>query len=100
MFVSYDSTDLIAEVKEDISVFGERMEVYAIYSLFPDFDKLFITDYVYAEKPERDEYMTDDEYSGLVKSYNEQIASLDKTKHELMTLDELLAALEKQDALM
>lgn len=44
--------------------------------------------------------MTDDEYSRLIEMFNKQLATLDKTKHELMTLDELLRALEEQNKLL
>lgn len=100
MNVNYDNTELIAEVKQDIQEFGGEMKVYAVYSVFPEVDQPFITDYIHAEKPERDEYMTDDEYSRLIEMFNKQLATLDKTKHELMTLDRLLRALEEQNNLL
>ena len=96
MFASNDNEELIKEVKEDIFEFGENMRVYAIFSYFPGVDRDFVTDYVHAEKPERDEYMTDDEYSHLIEQFNKQLSTLDKTKHKETTLAGLLAMLQTQ----
>lgn len=97
MIISYSSEDLIKEVMEDIECFGENMEVYAVYSWFPDVDKEFITDYVHKDKPTRDEAETDEEYQKLIELYQKAINSLDKTKNEVMTLRELLKRLKDQD---
>lgn len=96
MFASYDNEELIEEVKEDILEFGENMRVYAIFSYFPGVDRDFVTDYVHAEKPERDEYMGNTEYAKLMEQFNKQLATLDKTKHKETTLGGLLAMLQTQ----
>lgn len=100
MIVSYSSEDLIKEVMEDIECFGENMEVYAVYSWFPDVDKEFITDYVHKDKPSRDETDTDEEYQKLVALYQKSIDSLKETKNEVMTLKKLLLKLKEQDKIL
>lgn len=100
MNVNYDGTELINEVRLDIQEFGKQLQVYAVYSLFPETDRVFITDYVHAKKPDRDEYMTDDEYINLIEQYKKQLDTLKETKHELMTLGELLDKLKKQNKLI
>ena len=56
MKVSYASEELIEEVLEDIALFGEEDEVFAIYSYFEvvdgrKIDAEFITDYFSATEP-------------------------------------------------
>lgn len=59
MKVSYESEELIEEVLEDIDLFGEDDEVFAIYSYFEvvdgrKIDAEFITDYFSATEPVRE----------------------------------------------
>lgn len=93
MFVSQENEKLIEEVKYDISDLGQNTKVYQIYSYFPEVNLDFVTDYVFAEKPERDEYMTNEEYQNLLDKYEKQLKTLDKTRHELTTLGKLLTQL-------
>lgn len=98
--VSYSSDDLIQEVKEDISIFGKGFNVYAVFSWYPEFDKEFITDYVHADKPTRDECVDEKDFQDLLEIYDESIKTLEKTKHEKMTLQELLNKLIEQNKII
>lgn len=118
MRISVDSEDNIRDVREDIELFGEDFKVFAIYSLAEVDEQEFeyISSYVDAEKPTRDEFesprlfakddkivfLSDDEeiYQQLVSDYEKNIASLEFTKHELMTLAELLEKLEEQNRII
>ena len=105
---SYDSQDLVDEVLDDIAVFGEDFNVYAIYSYFERvdgrwIDEEFITDYVHADKPKREEIGTapwleedEEEFQQLLEDYEKIMKSLERTKHKKMTLQELLQKLEEQ----
>lgn len=106
---SYDSEQLINNVLDDIAIFGETFNVYAIYSYFERvdgrlIDAEFITDYVDADAPTKNEvsedvWDTEDEadYQQLLVDYKAGLNSLKETKHKKMTLQELLQRLEKQD---
>ena len=108
---SYDSSELIADVLDDISLFGEDFNVYAIYSHFDIvdgrlIDEDFITSYVDADEPSRKEiedgpWDKDDEleFQILISDYQKGLDSLKETKHEKMTLRELLKKLEEQDSM-
>ena len=99
MEISYESGQLIDDVKEDIFLFGSDFKVYAVYA-YREVDKReveYITSYVDAEKPERDSYMSEKEFDILINDYEKNLASLDKTKNKLMTLSELLELLIQQD---
>lgn len=98
--VSYDSEELIDEVREDIFLFGESFKVYAIYSYFEDVDSEFITDYVDADKPEREETETEEEYQGLLRDFYGNLKSLEFTKNKKMTLKELLELLKEQNRII
>lgn len=102
--VSYDSEELINDVRKDIELFGGSFRVYAIYSYREDFDFEYISDYVDADEPTMDElgglpYDSEDiaDYEKLLADFKANKESLAYTKHKLMTLDELLALLEEQD---
>lgn len=102
--VSYDSEELINNVREDIELFGKSFRVYAIYSYREDFDFEYISGYVDADEPTIDElgdppYSSEDiaDYEKLLADFKTNKKSLAYTKHKLMTLDKLLALLEKQD---
>lgn len=106
---SYDSQDLINEVLDDITTFGEDFNVYAIYSYFEQVDKRwideeFITDYVHADEPARKDILDglwdeedEREFQQLLADYKSGMKSLEQTKHKKMTLQELLQKLEEQD---
>lgn len=100
MQASFDSTALIQEVQEDIVTFGASMNVYAVYSYLPSVDREFITDYVYKDAPTRDEADTAEEYQILMRSHQQALQTLVKTKHQAMTLQQLLALLQKQNQLL
>lgn len=119
MKISIDSEQNIADVKEDISIFGADFKVFAVYSLIDlgggreEFE--YISSYVDADRPTRDEIESpslfgkfdvpelresdEAEYQKLVADYEANIESLSKIKHELMTLGELLEKLEEQNSI-
>lgn len=78
--ISYDSEDLIAEVEEDIKVFGAAFEVYVWAKYYPEYNKSFVVnyDFISVEPP------TDIEE-------NEAIG--------IATLGDLLAQLKKQNSM-
>lgn len=89
MLASQNNEKLINEVMMDIDEFGQDMKVYQVYSYFPEVNQDFVTDYVHAEKPKKDMYMTEEEYHRLIEQFDKQLKTLDKTKHELTTLGKL-----------
>ena len=107
---SIDSEELIADVREDIELFGKSFKVFAIYSFKIENGKDFewISSYVDAERPTRDEIevpaLFDDEdeelYQKAVSDFEHNIESLKETKHEEMTLNELLEKLEEQNRII
>lgn len=77
--ISYDSTDMIEEIKSDIAEFGNNLEVYGI---FKNIDSVEIcTDYTYA----------DDIISGMIE---------DGETAKLMKAADLLKTLEEQDKIL
>lgn len=102
MIISQDSTQLIADVREDISLFGSSFKVYAIYAYreINGQEFYYISAYVDAEKPTEKEADTREEYDELLKNYEDNIAILKNKKHELMTLAELLDKLIEQDSVL
>lgn len=106
---SYDSEELIEDVLEDIELFGEDFNVYAVYSYFEKvdgrlIDEEFITSYVDADEPMREEiedgpWDEDDEreFQKLMSNYQKGLESLKQTKNDKMTLKELLEKLRYQD---
>lgn len=96
MFASQNNENLINEVMMDIDEFGQDMKVYQIYSYFTEVNQDFVTDYVHAEKPKKDMYMTEGEYHQLIEQFDKQLKTLDKTKHELTTLGKLRTQLLTQ----
>lgn len=69
MKISYDSSQLIEDVSNDILLFGESFKVYAVYSYREDFDFEYISDYVDADEPIRDEVETEKEFLKVLKDY-------------------------------
>lgn len=100
MHVKFVSDDLINEVKEDIYLFGEKFNVYAVYSWYPEFDKEFITDYVHADEPTRDEALDDEDYRELMANHQKALDTLKFTKHTKMSLKQLLAKLVDQNKIL
>lgn len=92
MYEDYD--DLVAEVKSDLDEFGSDLQVIAIYSIFPDNpDKYFITDYIWGE-PVHDSDM--DIYEEEIRLHEKELATLEYTKHDKMTIEQLYRKLLKQ----
>lgn len=99
MKTSFDSSELIADVREDIALFGANFAVWAIYEDVEG--NTFITDYTDAEKPTEDEAETAEEYAKLLKEFEEGWARASQAKKsELMTLGALLDLLENQNKLI
>lgn len=96
MHVSFINNDLIEEVEEDIELFGKDFKIYAVYSWYPQFDKEFITDYIYAEEPTRDEALDDEDYKKLMINHKKGLDTLKYTKHKEMSLEQLLNRLIDQ----
>lgn len=102
---SYDSTELIKEVLEDIATYGPDEHVYAMYTLFDTDDERtqigFITDYWYVNAPEIDDAIwMDEEDKRVLQEHEEVIASLDDEIVEEMSLKELLENLEEQNKII
>lgn len=85
--LSYDNEELLAEVRQDMSEFGEDLQVIAIYSIFPeDPDKYYITDYIWGE-PVYDSNM--DIYEEELEIHKKELETIKFTKHEEMNIEEL-----------
>lgn len=108
MKVSYESEELIEEVLEDIELFGEEDEVFAIYSYFEEVDGRkvdaeFITDYFSATEPVREseglpwDAEDEQEYQDQLKQWKKLYKQLEQLKYERLTLGELLKRLEEQN---
>lgn len=85
MKYSYESEDLIDEVKEDILEFGEDEKVYVWKKVFPEYDNVqFIVnyDFIVEEQPLKLDEIAE----------NESV--------EVMTLCDLLTELEEQDRII
>lgn len=92
MYEDYD--DLVAEVKSDLDEFGSDLQVIAIYSIFPDNpDKYFITDYIWGE-PVHDSDI--DIYEEEMRLHEKELVTLEYTKHDKMTIEQLYRELLKQ----
>lgn len=92
--LSYDSEELLVEVRQDMAEFGEDLQVIAIYSIFPeDPDKYYITDYIWGE-PVHDSDI--DIYEEEIKIHKKELETIKFTKHEEMTIRQLYNRLLKQ----
>ena len=103
MKVSYDSEELIQEASGDLMEFGENLLVFAIYSWFEEYQSEFITDYIWAEKPERLnigywDKEDEEDYQKELKNYNDSLKTLEMTKYEKMIVKRLLELLEEQNS--
>ena len=97
MHISYDSTELIDNVKNDISLYGASFKVYAIFKCFEGVN--FVVDYVDAEKPTMKEAETISEFQQILKEFTNNINSLKNKKYQEMCLSELLPLLIEQDGI-
>lgn len=82
---------LIQDVLEDISLFGEGFEVFAI-KIQDD----FISDYVDATPPTKKELLSPKEFSETLANHKQNLSTLDGKEYERMTSVELLRKLEIQ----
>lgn len=100
MNFSYDSTELIADAQETMQFCGSRFEVYAIYSLqsVDGQEYEYISGFVDAKEPTRDEADSEDEYKQLISEWQGGLDSLKDTKNELMTIDRLIHLLNEQNS--
>lgn len=94
MHISYDSTELIDNVQNDISLYGASFKVYAIFKCFEGVN--FVVDYVDAEKPTLKEAETISEFQQM---FTNDINSLKNKKYQEMCLSELLPLLIGQDSI-
>ena len=98
MNVSYNNEELLEEVYQDMLEFGKKLEVIAIYSVFPENqDKYYITDYIWGE-PVHDSDM--DIYEEEMKLHEKELATLEYTKHEKMTIVTLYTKLLEQNKIL
>lgn len=99
MDISIKVEGLLEDIQEDLILFGSDFEVYAVYSLREvegqDFE--YISSYVDATKPARDETETKEEYQEVLEGYEKGLKSLENTKHKKMTLAELELAVKNQE---
>ena len=82
LHISYDSEDLIAEVKEDIAELGEDTQVFVWARCVAEYDTAFAVDYDFLDATIRKNDIDADESVGVT------------------TLGELLTQLEKQNSIM
>lgn len=69
MNISIESKELLNEAINDFDLFGEDFNVYAIYSYREEYDFEYISDYVDADEPTRDEFETETEYQPFRRSH-------------------------------
>lgn len=82
MKISYESGDLIEEVKQDIQEFGEDEKIYTMYEMIENHEFITNYDFIVEEKP-----LTKEE----IQSYS---------RIEILTLKQLLKKLEEQDQIL
>ena len=92
-YVSYECSDLIREVHEDIDIFGKHAMVYAVYKYLPKYKINVIIDYMVCEQPddEPDEREQIRKFKATIEP-NEKMITL--------TLEELLQALNIQNEII
>lgn len=92
MYEDYD--DLVAEVKSDLDEFGSDLQVIAIYSIFPDKpDRYVITSYIWGDVIKDSET---DIYLQECRIHEKELATLEYTKHNKMTIRQLYNKLLEQ----
>lgn len=82
---------LILEVLEDISLQGEGFEVLAVI-----IQDGYISDYVDANPPKKDAFLTKGEFEEITNNYKQALKSIEDRDTKKMTLEELLKKLEAQ----
>ena len=82
---------LISEVLEDISLQGEDFEVLAVV-----IQDGYIGDYVDANPPKKDAFLTKEEFEEITNNYKQALKSIEDRDTKKMTLQELLKKLETQ----
>lgn len=97
MNTSVENKELLNEAINDFDEFGEDFNVYAIYSYREEYDFEYISDYVDADEPTRDEFETETEYQEVMKDFKENLDRLKFTKHKKMTIADLVHELWKQN---
>ena len=92
MYEDYD--DLLAEVKSDLDEFGSDLQVIAIYSIFPDNpDRYVITSYIQGDVIKDSKA---DIYLQECRIHEKELAMLEYTKHDKMTIRQLYNRLLEQ----
>lgn len=105
-YISYECEDLIAEVNEDIDIFGLSTMAYAVYKHLPKYDVNVITSYMVCERPD-DTQATKQSLGRRDVSSQEEREQIRKFKASLqpnekmitMSLFDLLNALNIQNSL-
>lgn len=97
MNTSIESKELLNEAINDFDEFGEDFSVYAIYSYREDYDFEYISDYVDADEPTRDEFEIEEDYQEVLKNFKENLDSLKFTKYKKMTIADLVHELWEQN---
>ena len=100
MNISIESEELLNEAINDTDIFGESFQVYAIYSYIEALDFEYISDYVDADEPARDEFETEEDYQEVVSDFKANLASLEFTKHKKMAIVDLVHELWKQNRIL
>lgn len=92
MYEDYD--DLLAEVKSDLDEFGSDLQVIAIYSIFLDNpDRYVITSYIWGDVIKDSDT---DIYLQECRIHEKELATLEYTKHDKMTIRQLYNKLLEQ----
>ena len=97
MKISVDSDELLNEAINDFDEFGEDFNVSAIYSYREDYDFEYISAYVDADEPTREEFATEEDYQEVMKNFKENLDSIKFTKYKKMTIADLVHELWEQN---
>lgn len=107
-YVSYECSDLIREVHEDIDIFGKHTMVYAVYKYLPKYKINVIIDYMVCEQPDDEPAVKQNVLGRSNVSLQEEREQIRKFKATIepnekmitLTLEELLQALNIQNEIM
>lgn len=110
-YFSYDSTDLMKEVAEDIYLLGPDEPVYAVYTYYGivddyEINQEFITDYWYVNEPKDDitePWDVEEEQLANTRRLMDHYEMLDSLKDEhveIMTLEKLYQLLDEQNRII
>ncbi len=91
--ISYECSDLIADVHEDIETFGRNAFVYAVYRYLPKYNINIIVDYTVCEQLD-----DEPEERELIRKFKATLRPDEKMI--TLTLDELLTALVMQNSII